>query len=336
MPSSTAVLAKQPSMLPEVRGLHDYWEEKTWRVHEARMPGMQARILLDMLGLGLEQTITYLGRERPDFAAFEAWIVATAGAPDPDSLARYHAWLDGAPLPEATSRRLRAIEDAPPVLDAADLAHWDEHGYVILREAITRDEARAGEELLWRTVGARPEDPGSWYGPRTNGIMIQSFQDPALDAIRRSTRAHKAFAQLWGTADLWASVDRMSFNPPERPDQRFPGPHLHWDVSLALPIPFATQGILYFTDTSANQGAFQLVPGFHHRIEAWLAALGTVDPRSVPLDSEATTIAANAGDLIIWRNDLPHGASPNSSDRPRMAQYMTMYSADLETNPVWL
>jgi ectoine hydroxylase-related dioxygenase (phytanoyl-CoA dioxygenase family) len=131
------------------------------------------------------------------------------------------------------------------------------------------------------------------------------------------------------------TTDRMSFNPPERPGRPFQGPRLHWDVSLSMPIPFATQGILYLTDTKADQGALQLVPGFHHRIEDWLNGLGDADPRQVDLSAEARTIAAGAGDLIIWRQDLPHGASPNRTDRPRMAQYINMYRADLGSHPVW-
>ncbi|WP_448661713.1 phytanoyl-CoA dioxygenase family protein [Sphingomonas sp. CJ20] len=293
------------------------------------------RMLLDTLGLGLEQTFTKLA-EQPSSEQFAAWVMETAGAPDPMQWARYQARVAGAPMPDDVRAWLEAVETAPPVLDAADLAHWDAQGYVILRGAISRDEAAAAEALLWRVMGAAPDDPESWYGPRTHGIMVQHFQDPALDAARHSPRVHKAFAQLWGTADLWPSVDRMSFNPPERGDYRFPGPHLHWDVSLMLPIPFATQGILYFTDTAADQGALSLVPGFHHRLEAWLAELGDANPRTVDLSAEAVPIPAGAGDLILWRQDLPHGASPNRASRPRMAQYVNRYSPDLTSHPVWL
>lgn len=318
----------------DVFGLEGFWARGTGRA-TPRALDIADRMLLDTLGLGLEQTLTYLREARPLIDAFEAWIVEVAGTPDASTVARYHAWLEGAPPPEEVQHRLRAVEQAPPVLDAEDLAHWEEHGYVILRNAISVEEAAAAEALLWRVVDARPDDPASWYGPRSNGIMIQHFQDPALEAARQSPRVHKAYAQLWGTADLWTIVDRMSFNPPERPGHPFPGPHLHWDVSLALPIPMATQGILYLTDTSPDQGALRIVPGFHRRIEAWLESIGSADPRRVNLDAEALPIAAGAGDLIIWHQALPHGASPNHTTRPRMAQYINMYSPLLWTNPEW-
>jgi hypothetical protein len=295
---------------------------------------MAVRILLDTLGLGVEQTGRFLGAA-PSFEAFTAWILGQAGPPDPFRLARYRAWYDGLEPPEAVQRQQRALADAALVLDEADLAHWGEHGYVVLRHAIAPEEASAAEQLLWETVGASPDDPETWYGGRRGGIMVPIYQHPALEPARRSTRVHKAFAQLWGREDLWMTTDRMSFNPPERPGYRFPGPNLHWDVSLVWPIPFATQGILYLTDTEADQGAFRLVPGFHRSIRAWLEGLGATDPRRVDLSAEAMGVAAGAGDLVIWRWELPHGASPNRSSHPRMAQYVNMYPADLVTNPVW-
>ncbi len=318
-----------------IRGFERLWTQLTFRAPRQVPRDQTERMLLDALGLGLEQAIQHLGQERPELAEFEAWVLATAGAPDPDTIARYHAWLDGAPLPESTSVRVAAIDAALPVFDADDLAHWALEGWVVLRQAIGAEEAAAAEALLWELVGGDPADPSSWYAPRGNGIMVQYFQHPALDVARRSPRIHKAFAQLWGTADLWTTIDRMSFNPPATDRHPFQGPRLHWDVSLALPVPFATQGILYLTDTAADQGALTLVPGFHRRLEGWLAEIGDRDPRRIDLDAEAVPIPASAGDLIIWRQDLPHGASPNRAARPRMAQYVNYYSPGLSVHPEW-
>jgi len=36
------------------------------------------------------------------------------------------------------------------------------------------------------------------------------------------------------------------------------------------------------------------------------------------------TIPADAGDLVIWRQRLPDGASPDTADRPRLAQCVNM------------
>ncbi|QYG95560.1 phytanoyl-CoA dioxygenase family protein [Iamia sp. SCSIO 61187] len=300
------------------------WAATTQHARPSDGPTVPVRLLLDTLGLGLEQTITLLGSERPEWDAFAAWIVATAGRPDPARLARWDAWCDGRPPPEAEVERQAAVMAADPVLTPDEMVRWDRDGVVVLPQAIGRDEAAAIADHLWATVGADPDDPSTWSRPRPGGIMVQQFQHPSMDVPRRSARVAKAFAQLHGHADLVASVDRLSLNPPERDGYTFPGPHLHWDTSLVPPIPFETQGILYLTDTAADQGALRVVPGFHHRLAAgWLDQVGGADEGLVALADEAVPVPADAGDLVIWRQEIPHGASANRSDRPRLAQYLT-------------
>lgn len=315
-----------------VRGLEDFRARGTGQAPPAPLT-MADRVLLDTLGLGLEQVLRYLRERLPSDPEFEDWIVETAGPPDRQAVARYHAWLDGAAPPEAVVRYLAEIEQADPVFDAEAVAHWDAQGWVILRAAISPQEAADAADLLWGIAGASPDDPESWYGSRQQGIMVQHFQGRPLEAARRSPRVHKAFAQLWGTADLWTRIDRLGFNPPLRGS--FRAPRLHWDVSLVPPVSFQTQAVLYLTDTATDQGALELVPGFHHRLHDWLASLGDRDPRAVDLSAEAITIAGQAGDLVIWRDELPHGASPNSAALPRLVQYVTMYSPEMQVNPVW-
>ncbi|MDF7775204.1 phytanoyl-CoA dioxygenase family protein [Sphingomonas sp. AOB5] len=317
-----------------VRGLRDYWESASGRVAPRPLTNAD-RVRLDVLGLGLGQTMQQLMLQRPDYSAFESWILETAGTPDPLAVARFHAWLDGLPPPEPVRAMLAEIDDAGPALDADEMARWDRDGYVVLRNAVTPEQAADAAALVWQIANADPDDPSSWYATGNGSIMIEQFQHPAQTALRASKRIHKAFAQLHGTADLWCRVDRMSFSPPSRPGSPHVGHRLHWDCSLALPVTFETHAILYLTDTAADQGALEVVPGFHRRLESWLEAIGDADPREQDISEGAITVAANAGDLVIWREETPHGASPNHAAVPRLAQYLYYYSADAEPNPVW-
>jgi len=295
------------------------------------------KITIYGLGLGLHETLQFLYGQRPSFDAFQDWILTrNGGAVEP---ARF-AWVN---------ERIRRLEDdsapgiaapvpAEPALDADDLKCWDENGYVLLRDAIPREAARAAERAVWDFTGARPEDPETWY---RNGdghtIMVPLIHHPSFDANRQSPRIRAAFARLLGTDDLVVTVDRGGFNPPERPDWRFPGPRLHWDTSLALPIPLHIQGILYLSDTPAHQGAFCCVPGFHRRIASWLGDLPPeANPRHEILNCPAVTVAGQAGDMVLWNDALPHGASPNRGSYPRIVQYIAMYRADSVERRPWI
>lgn len=319
----------------DIPALHDYWSRRMQRLRSGRGGEQDARrrhldrVLTDSLGLGIEQVARFLST-LPSFDAFAQFVRdCHGGALDGERVAWANALQDGGAYPDGVLRRHAAVRAHPPVLDAADLAHWDEHGYVVLKRAITPAQCAAASAVVHAQVGARPDDASTWYAAeRRQGIMVQLFQHPALDAARASLRAHKAFAQLWNDEDLVASTDRCGFNPPERDGFRFPGPHLHWDAQLEPPLPFGVQGIVYLEDTPAEQGAFACVPGFHRIVDDWLRALPAgVDAYSRLPGMEAAPIAGEAGDLIVWHHALPHGASANRGARPRVVQYLTMYPA---------
>ena len=293
------------------------------------------RLLINGLGLGLHETIRYLFKTGPSFEEFERWVVETnLGKIEPEQIVRINTAVTGKEFGGD-----QELERSEPVLTSEDFAFWEANGYVVVHDAVPQENCRAAEQAIWEFIKADPEDQTTWYrGPQGHSIMVPLLHHPAFNANRKSLRLRKAFAQIWDRSDIWVNVDRAGFNPPELRNWPFPGPHLHWDTSLEPPIPFGVQGILYLTDTAPDQGAFRLVPGFQHRIEAWLKSLPPdVDPRrDVDLESLGPVpIAGKAGDLVIWREELPHGSSPNRASRPRMVQYITAYPTHWEYNPVW-
>lgn len=298
-------------------------------------------VLFSGLGLGFEETLRHVISERPSFEAFEAWILErNGGAIQPAAIARINAALTGAPPPSGVRVEVEAIDRSPPVLSPEDMAQWHDQGWVVLHDAISPEACRATAEAVWQAQGMAPDAPDGWgrAGPWQQCVFVQVFRHPALDANRQSRRIHKAFAQLWGRADLWVSTDRIGFNPPESSGRPFPGPPMHWDVSLVQPIPLGIQGLIYLTDTAAEQGAFALVPGMHRTMGEWLES---VPPGVSPHVHAARTltmtpIAGRAGDLIMWHHALPHGPTPNRGTQPRLVQYLKMFPADFGYNPLWL
>jgi hypothetical protein len=301
---------------------------------------MLDKIVLFGLGLALEETFQYLYQHAPAFEEFEKWILEiNGGSIEAAQIERINATLRGESYSERLKNELREIETSEPVLSKDDLEFWEENGYVIVREAISKTEARASEEAVWNYLEMNPNDAQSWYkSGKTQGIMIQSFHTEAFRRNRQSKRLRKAFAQIWETADLWTTIDRIGFNPPEKSGVwEFPGPRLHWDMSLEPPLYFGTQGILYLTDVSKEQGAFTCVPFFHRKIEDWLKNLPLgANPRQQGLEAlGAKPIAAGAGDFIIWHQALPHGSSPNRARFPRIVQYINMFPNRRDDNDAW-
>lgn len=295
------------------------------------------RVVLDSIGLGIVEPFQYLFHKRPTFLEFEAWITETLGSPlTPETVEKTNRYVMEF-LEEKTIRFPCSGEIENPVFDEQDIEFWNENGYIILKNAIPIEDAIASEMAVWDFLGFDPKSPQPWY-QRAQTFWVDLFQHPVLNRNRNSARIKKAFAQLWGSEELIASVDRTSFNPPLKDGVNHSGPsRLHWDASIALPMRFDVLGILYLNDVAENQGAFRCVPGFHLRMESWIAGLPeNTNPRDENLESlGVVSVGGNAGDLIIWRQDLPHGSGLNLADKPRIAQYITMYPPVRDINPVW-
>ncbi len=292
--------------------------------------------LLNLLGIGLLPAFEYLHNQKPSFAQFEQWVAAYHNGTIPAALIRQcNALVAG-----EEKLAIFAADNEEPVLTAADLQHWHQHGYVIVRQAIPLQDSIAAQDAIWHCLGMSRQEPASWYKPheQLQGIMLNLYRHPAIDKNRQSPRIRRAFEQLWGHRNLIMNTDKVGFNPPETDTFLFRGTDLHWDVSLHCPVPFGTQGILYLTDTAANQGALTVISGFHNLLEDWLGRLPTgTNPRNADLSAfEKVHIAADAGDCIIWHHALPHAASPNRASTPRLVQYLNWFDPQQMPSSHWL
>ncbi len=287
-------------------------------------------VLLAGLRLGIRETLDFLTIAAPSFEQFEAWVLArNGGNMEPERVQRLNAALRG--------EGAFALESvlSEPVLSQDDLAFWDEQGYVVVKKAVSAKACSAAIDAIFSYARMSPHEPDSWY--RAN-IWIPLAHHPALWQNRNSPRIHTAFAQIWGRRDLWMNVDVCGVNPPLRPGYAFQGTPLHWDMTLAPPICFGTQAILYLSDTAADQGAFSCVAGCHRWLGQWLEQIpASENPRDVARQElQATPVAGQAGDLVIWHHALPHAATPNLGSFPRVVQYLNMFPSEFEVNPTWV
>ncbi|AVI66006.1 phytanoyl-CoA dioxygenase [Shewanella sp. WE21] len=296
------------------------------------------KTLLDLCGIGLEPGLRAL-YQNDHQSAFVAYIqqIAKLTAADIAGInqqlgAISYGLTPSVTVPEVEDFNSAEVEDSNPaaVLSESQLNFWQSEGYLVIPQVLTAEQSAATRDFIWQQLGANEQDPTTWYQPHEfmQKIMLQLFRHPQLDANRQVPKIRQVFEQLWQRTDLVITTDRVSFNPPETPTWHFPGPDMHWDMPLQLPVKFATQGLIYLTDTSAEQGAFCCVPGFHLKIEEWLLEQNKSDIELQQQDWyrwQVKPIAAKAGDLIIWHHALPHGASPNRGTLPRMVQYINFY-----------
>jgi len=289
--------------------------------------------LIDILGTGLLPTYRFLYEQGPDLETFEQWIIAHAnGHIDTATIELCNALFQ--------NKTIHHQSIAADVLTPADIDFWETNGYVIIKNAVTPQDCANSRKAIMDHLEMDESDETTWYNESMviQGVMVLLYRDIAIDKNRNSPKIKRAFEQLWNRTDLIVTTDKCGFNPPETENFKYRGTDLHWDVSLATPIPFGTQGILYLTDTAAHQGALTVIPGFHKNIESWLKALpGNVNPREIDLSSFGPKpIAANAGDLIIWDHKLPHSASPNKAQLPRIVQYINWYAPLEELQRDWI
>lgn len=226
----------------KVMHLKRYWQKSMLKRSGKWKNDDDAEFQLDQtlifsLGLGLEQTTKYLYIEAPTFSQFEQWIIETVGTPSPENIIRFNEIIKGNSNPKSAQ--------IPKVLSDEEVAFFDEHGYVILRNAIPKEDCDRTIETICKFIGADHDQPETWYNqhPARQGIMVQLFQHPDLEKNRNSEYIRTAHQQLWNRTDLWVSTDRVGFNPPQTDKWHFPGPRLHWDSTPVVSMPFGLQGI---------------------------------------------------------------------------------------------
>lgn len=206
---------------------------------------------------------------------------------------------------------------------------WDENGYVIIPRAVPESHLTATIAAIAAFLDLDPDDPATWYeGPPRRLGFVEMYHHQSMWDNRQYPRVYEAFRSLWDEEKLWVSIDRANMTPPERKGRAhgFNEPLVHWDIDTSdHPGRLAVQGVLYLTDTAADQGGFQCVPGFHRDFFEWVKTqpAGRDPMRPDLTDLNPVTIPGKAGDLLIWHSLLPHGNSRNTSDRPRWCQYIS-------------
>ncbi|MEA5458988.1 phytanoyl-CoA dioxygenase family protein [Arcicella sp. LKC2W] len=227
------------------------------------------------------------------------------------------------------------------VLSEEDWAFWIHNGYVIIKNAVPREQALATAQFLWEFEEKDPNNPETWYtAPRAEMQMkelagtgmVEVYNNQHLWNNRQMQRVHEAFADIWGTEKLWVTIDRANLNFPLREGFQYKA-FIHWDYDPETK-PQNVQGVLALADqTDENMGGFQCIPELFRTYDTWKLTQpedrNRFQPDTTGFEKDFHKVKMEAGDLLIFNSSQPHGIRANNSkDKVRMAQYISMMPAE--------
>ena len=236
--------------------------------------------------------------------------------------------------------RISASKDTLRVLTMDQWNFWIENGYIVVKNAVSREQALKTAEFIWEFDDKDPSDPSTWYAEARAEMemkelagtgMVEVYNNQHLWNNRQTQRVYDSFVDIWGTEKLWTTIDRANLNFPIRPGFEYNG-FIHWDYDPDTK-PQNVQGVLALGDqTDQEMGGFQCIPWLYKNYDTWKLSQpedrNKFQPDISNLENKIVKVSLEAGDLLIFNSTQPHGIRPNNSkDKVRIAQYISMMPA---------
>ena len=254
-----------------------------------------------------------------------------------------HKDIPGNPSTAKSSQvqlRKTATADTLRVLTPKQWEFWLHNGYVVVKNAVPREQAQATADFLWEFEEKQADNPATWYtAPRVEMQMkelagtgmVEVYNNQHLWNNRQMQRVYDAFTDIWGTEKLWVTIDRANLNFPIRPGFEYKG-FIHWDYDPDTK-PQNVQGVLALANQmDENMGGFQCIPWLYRNYDTWKLTQpdnrNRFQPDITDLEDKLVKVGLEAGDLLIFNSCTPHGIRPNhSKNKVRIAQYLSMMPA---------
>lgn len=238
------------------------------------------------------------------------------------------------------SHRRRRLADATDkyTFAASDVGRWRAHldaeGFVVLRDVLSPAECDTAIGLLWSWFeglgsGIKRDEPSTWTTEAWPGHQLFGFlqthgggQSEGAWYVRSHPRVKAAFAAIWGTADLIASLDTpIAWRPWWLDRSWLPRvERLHCDQNpFTKPGRHCVQGMVPLLGQDRAVGGLQVVPRTHtEEVQQQLkeryphlarnggddwCELAATDPHI----GTATLLECAPGALILWDSRLIHG-----------------------------
>ena len=256
-----------------------------------------------------------------------------------------HKDIPGNPSTAKTSKlklRKEVSSNSLKVLSVNDWTFWIQNGYIVIKNAVAKEQAKKTANFLWKFEEKNSQDPSTWHSPPRAEMkmkvlagtgMVEVYNHQYLWENRQERKIYDSFVDIWGTEKLWVTIDRANLNFPIRKNFEYKS-FIHWDYDPDTK-PQNVQGVLALEDqTDLSMGGFQCIPWLYKNYNLWKKSQPKNRDRFKPdvsgLKDKIVKVPLQAGDLLIFNSTLPHGIRPNYSNKVRIAQYISMVPAEEE------
>ena len=278
------------------------------------------RLFLSIFEIGLFETYSFLYSSCKDEQDFKAWLIDLKGV---EFYWQAVAQFNSCAL--ATGNLEKKLWDDPLSIAQHDL--WKQQGYLQIEQLVSETDCDAVCDFICQNLCISLTDSTTWYPDHhlIQGMMVQFYQGQEIERIRKNERIRQVFMSLYESEQIYATTEKVSYNPPVNDSYTFKGSPLHWDIDFNSGPQYYIQGLVYLNDVPAERGALSLIPGFHHEIDILLSKYPNPEKAISSLRNKGLEqyIPGKKGDLIVWLQSLPHAATPNLSDLPRFVQYVS-------------
>jgi hypothetical protein len=277
-------------------------------------------IWLGFYGLGKFETYQFVYGQCSSLDHLQEWMIGLKGEANiRESAAAFEAWTKQQPADTTITNKA--------ILTEAQWQHWHQQGYIRVSNLVAEPLCDAVCGLICSKLGVDLTTPETWYNshPEWHGLMLQLYQHESIHAIKTLPALQQLFAELYGTNNIIANTEKVSFNPPETSSWKFRHNKLHWDIDFTDPDTTYIQGLVYLNDVPENRGPLTVVPGFHHQFGDWIKKYPDANEAHGAMQHTftGTPVPGKKGDIILWLQTLPHAASANHSSLPRFVQYIS-------------
>jgi hypothetical protein len=218
-----------------------------------------------------------------------------------------------------------------------------ERGFVRLDQAVPRDLADRGREILWKDTGCNPADPSTWTKPV---VWLWDYdQEPFRQAVNMPL-LHAAFDQLAGKG-RWRPRHSLGTFPVRFPTTEETG-DTGWHVDASFPgedsdpndfsswrVNLNSRGrallmLFLFSDVGEQDAPTRIRVGSHFDVARILEPAGEAGLCSTEIDLKATArceaiATGEAGTVYLCHPFLVHSAQIHRGTQPRFMAQPPLY-----------